>query len=197
MIMSRILVFGTVLVVGLSWTTTGHAVEKEQQKTPAALDFKMKTLDGKDFDLDKFAGKVVLVVNVASKCGYTPQYEQLQAIYKRFADKGLVVAGFPCNQFGGQEPGTADEIREFCRANYGVTFPMFAKVDVNGPDACPLYKYLTSLDVQPKGEGKVSWNFEKFLISRDGKVIARFPSRTKPDDPELVKLIETQLQKKS
>ncbi len=131
-----------------------------------------------------------------SKCGLTPQYEQLQTLHEKYADKGLAIVGFPCNQFGAQEPGTPDEIREFCQANYGVTFDLFAKIDVNGEEACPLYKYLTSLDTKPKGEGKISWNFEKFIIGRDGKVLARFEPKTKPDDPSLVKLIETQLETK-
>ncbi len=194
--MSKVLVCGTIVVCCLMSAVSGQAAEKEQKKAPAALDFKMKMLDGKEVDLGKYEGKVVLVVNVASKCGLTPQYEQLQALNEKYVDKGLAIIGFPCNQFGAQEPGTADEIRQFCQANYGVTFDMFAKIDVNGESACPLYKYLTSLDTKPKGEGKISWNFEKFIIGRNGEVVARYEPKTKPDDPTMVKLIEMQLEKK-
>ncbi len=193
--MSKVLVFGAILAGGLLYVVPARAEESEK-KVPDALNFKMKMLDGKEADLSKYAGKVILVVNVASKCGLTPQYEQLQTLHEKYADKGLAIVGFPCNQFGAQEPGTPDEIREFCQANYGVTFDLFAKIDVNGEEACPLYKYLTSLDTKPKGEGKISWNFEKFIIGRDGKVLARFEPKTKPDDPSLVKLIETQLETK-
>ena len=160
---------------------------------PAALNFKMNSLDGKEVDLSKYDGKVVLIVNVASKCGLTPQYEQLQALHKKYSEKGLAILGFPCNQFSQQEPGTADEIREFCRANYGVTFDMFAKIDVNGDDACALYKHLTALETKPTGAGKISWNFEKFIINRHGDVVARFAPRTKPDDPDVLKVVEAEL----
>ena len=164
--------------------------------TPAALDFKMKALDGTEVDLGQYQGKVVVVVNVASKCGLTPQYEQLQDLYEKYADKGLVVLGFPCNQFLKQEPGTADEIREFCRVNYGVTFPLFAKIDVNGENAAGLYRHLTSLDTRPDGSGKIGWNFAKFILGRNGEVVARFTPRTKPDSPDVLKVIEAELEKK-
>ena len=158
-----------------------------------ALDFEMTTLDGTPIDLEKeFAGKVVLFVNVASRCGYTGQYEGLQSLYESHKDKGLVVVGVPCNQFGGQEPGSAGEIAQFCQKNYGVTFPMLEKVDVNGSDAAPLYKYLTTHS-DPTGD--VSWNFEKFLVGRDGKLAARFGSGTKPGSRELMSAIETELNK--
>ena len=160
------------------------------------LSFTMKSLDGKDVDLSDYQGKVVLIVNVASKCGLTPQYEQLQALHEKHGDDGLAVLGFPCNQFLGQEPGTAEAIKEFCRVNYGVTFDLFAKVEVNGDGACDLYKTLTALDTEPVGPGKISWNFEKFVMGRNGEVVARFSPRTKPDDPELVKIIEGELAKK-
>jgi len=160
------------------------------------IKYSMTTLDGKEVDLaKKYDGKVLLIVNVASRCGLTPQYEGLQALHEKYKDKGLCVVAFPCNQFGEQEPGTAEEIREFCSTNYHVTFDMFSKIDVNGDGACALYKHLTSLDAKPKGEGKVSWNFEKFVVGRDGKVIARFQPRTKPDDAELIKTIEAALAK--
>ena len=164
--------------------------------TPAALNFKMKSLDGKEVDLGKYQGKVVMVVNVASKCGLTPQYQQLQSIFEKHEKDGLVVLGFPCNQFRHQEPGTAEEIRQFCSVHYGVGFPLFAKIEVNGDGACPLYKHLTALDTKPTGAGKISWNFEKFIIGRNGDVVARFSPRTTPDAPEVLKVIEAELAKK-
>jgi glutathione peroxidase len=189
------------LAVGLSaiclLATSSIAIASDDAKsTGPALKFKMKKLDGKEFDLAEYEGKVLLVVNVASKCGLTPQYEQLQKMHEKYGEKGLAIVAFPCNQFGSQEPGSADEIRAFCSDNYGVTFDMFSKVNVNGDDACALYKYLTALDTKPQGSGKISWNFEKFLVGRDGKVVARFSPRTKPDSPELVKAIESELSKK-
>ena len=160
------------------------------------IDFKVKSLDGKEVDLAKtYKGKVLLVVNVASKCGLTPQYKDLQALHEKYAAKGLCVLGFPCNQFLQQEPGSASEIREFCTTKYGVQFDMFEKIEVNGDGACAFYKHLTALPTQPKGSGDISWNFEKFLIGRDGKVVARFKPQTKPTDPELVKAIEAELAK--
>lgn len=172
------------------------AADQESRKVPKVLSFKMKTLAGKEVELAKYQGKVLLIVNVASKCGLTPQYEQLQALYKKFSDQGLAILAFPCNQFRGQEPGTADEIREFCRVNYGVQFDLFAKIEVNGEGACPLYQYLTSLKTKPTGPGKISWNFEKFLVGRDGTVVARFAPKVKPDAPEVVQAIEAELRKK-
>ena len=172
-----------------------HIMAADSPKADAskALDFKMKSLDGKEVDLNKYRGNVVLVVNVASECGLTPQYDQLQALQKKYGPEGLRVLGFPCNQFGQQEPGSAEEIRDFCSSNYGVTFDLFEKVDVNGQDACPLYKLLTQLDIKPKGAGDVSWNFEKFLIDRNGKVVRRFEPQTKPDDPLVIGVIEGEL----
>jgi glutathione peroxidase len=161
----------------------------------AVLRFTMKSLDDQDIDLTRYAGRVVMIVNVASKCGFTPQYKQLQQLHEKYAEQGLSILGFPCNQFLWQEPGSATAIQEFCRVNYGVTFDLFAKVDVKGKNACDLYKYLTALDTQPKGAGKIGWNFEKFLIDRNGNVVARFGSRTKPDAPEVVEAIERELAK--
>ena len=159
------------------------------------LDHKAKTLAGKEVDLSKYDGKVVLIVNVASRCGATPQYEALQQLHETYKDRGLVVIGFPCNQFGRQEPGTAAEIREFCTANYGVTFDMFSKIDVNGPDASPLYQHLTSEESNPEFAGNVRWNFEKFLISKDGKIVNRFRTGVQPNSDVVIAAIEKELRK--
>ena len=184
----------TVWLVGISAMGGAAMVFAEESKAGQAnsvLDRSMKSLAGQEVDLQKkYAGKVVLVVNTASECGLTPQYTQLQALYEKYADKGLVILGFPCNQFGKQEPGTAQQISEFCTKNYGVTFDMFDKVEVNGPEACELYQELTAIDLEPKGSGKVSWNFEKFLLDRQGKPVARFEPRTSPDDPQVIAAIE-------
>ncbi|MCA9247447.1 MAG: glutathione peroxidase [Planctomycetales bacterium] len=175
---------------------TSAFAERKESSVPAALAFKMKTLSGKEINLADYQGQVVLIVNVASKCGLTPQYEPLQALHEKYADQGLAVLGFPCNQFGKQEPGSADEIREFCSTNYGVKFKLFSKVDVNGPEACELYKHLTALETEPQGPGKISWNFEKFLIGRNGEVVARFSPRTRPDDAAVIAAIEKELAQK-
>jgi len=165
----------------------------EDKAMTGPLDVKMKGIDGKDLDLSRFKGKVVLVVNVASKCGYTPQYKGLQDLYEKYGKDGLVVLGVPANDFGKQEPGTEDEIQKFCTTNYKVSFPMTAKVVVKGPDKTELYKVLTSATADKK---EVGWNFEKFLIGRDGKVVGRFKSAVAPDSDELVKAIKTELDKK-
>ncbi|WP_233216480.1 glutathione peroxidase [Blastopirellula marina] len=153
----------------------------------------VKSLEGKEVDLSQYKGKVVMIVNVASKCGRTPQYEPLQALYEQYGKEGFVVLGFPCNQFRNQEPGTAQDIRTFCTDKYGVTFPMFEKIEVNGDDTLPLYTKLKSFD---KDSGDVKWNFEKFVIGRDGDVVARFRSAVSPDDPKVVKVVEAELKKK-
>jgi glutathione peroxidase len=144
-------------------------------------DFHATTLAGRDQDLAAYAGKVVLVVNTASKCGFTPQYEGLEKLWESHKDDGLVILGFPCNQFGSQEPGNADDIEEFCQVNYGVTFPMFDKIDVNGPETHPLYTWLKDSKSGLLG-GKIKWNFTKFLVGKDGTVINRYAPTTKPDD---------------
>lgn len=190
----RSVIAASVILANLSASL--QAAETRADKTPAALDFTMKSLDGKEVDLAKYQGQVVMVVNVASKCGLTPQYEQLQALHEKYGSQGLAILGFPCNQFAGQEPGSAQEIQQFCRVNYGVTFPLFAKIEVNGEDAAPLYKHLTALNTEPKGPGKIDWNFEKFIIGRNGEVVARFAPRTKPDAPEVIKVIEAELARK-
>jgi glutathione peroxidase len=160
------------------------------QENPKALDFQMKTIDGEDVSLSKYAGKVVVFVNVASQCGFTRQYKQLQELHANYADKGVAVVGVPCNQFGGQEPGTPEEIVEFCQKNYGVEFDLLSKVDVKGKGQTGLYKYLTNLDLAPKGKGDVRWNFEKFVLDKSGKPIARFASNVKPDSDEFMSVIK-------
>ncbi len=187
------LVLTAVGVAGFHSAAQGADKGKEK---PAALNFEMKALDGKPVDLSKFKGKVVLIVNVASECGLTPQYEGLEALHEKYADKGLAVLGFPCNQFGQQEPGTSEQIATFCRTQYGVKFNMFSKIDVNGDGACDLYKYLTALKTKPKGPGKVSWNFEKFLLNRKGEVVARFKPNVTPESAEVVNAIEKELAQK-
>jgi glutathione peroxidase len=165
------------------------------EKVAPALDFKMKSLDGKPVDLSKYQGKVVLIVNVASQCGLTPQYEGLEKLHETYAGKGLAVLGFPANEFGAQEPGTDGEIAEFCKANYGVKFDMFSKVVVKGEGQCPLYKFLTSADTDPKFPGDIKWNFEKFLLDRNGNIIERFSPKVAPESPEVVAAIEKALAK--
>lgn len=156
-------------------------------------EFTANRLDGASQSLDAYKGKVLVVVNVASKCGLTPHYEGLQKLYAAKHSEGFEVLGFPCNQFGAQEPGSEEEIQGFCTTNYGVTFPMFAKIDVNGEARHPLYAWLTSQQVGPDDAGDIAWNFTKFVIGKDGKVAARFIHRTTPDDPAFVKAIEDAL----
>ena len=141
-------------------------------------------IDGTETDLSAYSGQVLLIVNTASACGYTPQYQGLQALYQRFKDQGFSVLGFPCNQFGGQEPGTADEIQDFCEKKFSVTFPLFAKIDVNGPDTHPLYQQLKSAKPGLLGSQDIKWNFTKFLVSRDGQVQKRYGSQKDPNDLE-------------
>ncbi len=186
-------IFGWLMLGVFTMVVSGQFAEGADKA--AALSFTVKSLDGKEVDLSEYQGKVLMVVNVASKCGLTPQYNELQALHKKYAEQGLAILGFPCNQFGKQEPGSATEIRDFCTKNYGVSFDMFEKIDVNGDDANPFYKHLTSLDLKPAGSGKISWNFEKFLIDREGNVVARFSPRTSPDDAEVVAAIEKALGK--
>lgn len=153
--------------------------------------FPVKTLDGRHTTLDEFRGKVLLIVNVASQCGFTPQYEGLEALYRKYKDRGFVVLGFPCNQFGGQEPGGASEIRQFCSDKYDITFPLFSKIDVNGKNADPLYVWLKSQKKGILGTESIKWNFTKFLVSSSGEVIDRYASNTTPK--ELESIVESAL----
>jgi len=156
-------------------------------------DFTLPTLEGDERSLSEHAGKVALVVNVASACGLTPQYEGLEKLQRSLGERGFVVLGFPCNQFSAQEPGTAEQIREFCSTRYDVSFPMYGKLEVNGANRSPLYAWLTSEATAPDGPGDVKWNFAKFLIGRDGQVVARFAPTVAPTSPELVEAIERAL----
>jgi len=156
-------------------------------------DIQLRTLAGEPATLGGLGSTVMLVVNVASKCGLTPQYEGLERLQERFGDKGFTVVGFPCNQFGGQEPGTSEEIATFCSTTYGVTFPMFEKIDVNGPDRHPVYEELVQTPDAEGNAGDIQWNFEKFLVSGDGRVLARFRPRTEPESAEVTAAIESAL----
>lgn len=176
-----------------AWTKMNKS-ESTEVASKSALAFEVKNIEGENVELDKkYKGKVVVMVNVASKCGLTPQYESLQKLYTDHKDDGLVVLGFPCNQFGKQEPGSEAEIKTFCQENYGVEFDMFSKVNVNGDEASPLYKYLTAQETKPKGSGAVKWNFEKFVIGRDGNLVGRFGPTVKPDSDEFKEFLATQL----
>jgi glutathione peroxidase len=156
-------------------------------------DFPVNSLSGQPGSLRDLAGTTLLVVNVASKCGLTPQYSGLERLHERFADRGFSVVGFPCNQFGGQEPGTAEEIGQFCSATYGVTFPMFEKIEVNGPGRHPIYSELTVVPDAEGEAGDIQWNFEKFLVGPDGTILRRFRPGTDPEDPEVIAAIESSL----
>ena len=171
----------------------GNAPSPAAPAPQNALAFTVKDIDGKDVNLSAYKGKVILLLNVASKCGNTPQYEGLEKLYTKYKDKGFVVMGFPANNFNSQEPGTNAEIKEFCTSTYHVDFPMFAKISAKGPDMPPLFQYLTTQDCQPISKGDIAWNFEKFLISRDGKLIGRFGNKTPPEDPTIVSAIEAAL----
>jgi len=176
--MTRILV----LLLAMSTTVFGAS---------GAYDFTMNSIDGKAAPLAAFKGKVTLIVNVASQCGFTPQYAALEAVYEKYRDHGFVIAGFPANNFGGQEPGTNEEIKQFCNRTYSVKFPMFSKISVKGDDKAPLYQFLTSAM-----GGEVQWNFTKFLVDKNGKVVQRFDSAVEPDSPEVISAIEAALKMK-
>lgn len=205
--MTKSIVFLALAAVIAGVAAVGNAIADDKPATtapaatdkPAALNFTVKDIDGKDVDLSTYKGKVVMILNVASLCGNTPQYTALEALYKKYSDKGFVIIGFPANNFGSQEPGTNAEIKEFCTADssqYHITFPLMSKVSVKGKDIAPLFKYLTDLDSQPVKKGEIAWNFEKFLISRDGKLVNRFANRMQPDNPMITSAIERELNAK-
>jgi glutathione peroxidase len=169
------------------------ANESGDKMTNNINDITVKDMNGKDVHLSDYKGKVLLIVNVASKCGFTPQYEGLEKIYKTYKDKGFEILAFPCNQFGGQEPGTNEQIQNFCSANYGVTFKLFDKLEVNGQNRSPLYAKLTQNTNTDQGD--IKWNFEKFLISKDGDIVARYRSKVTPESDEIRTAIEKELNK--
>lgn len=174
----------------------GQALAQQKHTASPIHDLTMNDLSGKPVEFSKYKGKVLLIVNVASECGYTGQYKGLQALHKKYAAQGLAVLGVPCNDYGQQEPGTDKQIAQFCTKHYGVEFDMLAKSTILGKDQCALYKHLTSKEANPKTAGPVQWNFEKFLISRTGQVLARYAADIEPDDAELVKALEAALGKK-
>jgi len=167
--------------------TTLMAAEK------TVFDFTLNSIEGQATPLGSFKGKVVLLVNVASRCGYTPQYTGLQGLYEKYKDRGFVIVGIPANNFGAQEPGSNEEIKTFCTSKYHVTFPMMAKVSVKGSDITPLYTFLTDKSANPKTGGEIGWNFTKFLVGADGKVLARFDSKVEPEPKELTSAVEQAL----
>ena len=181
------LILAIFAVFGILLTT----VNSEDNMSENVYSFTVKDINGKDVSLADYKGKTILIVNVASKCGFTPQYKGLEELYVKFKDKGLVILGFPCNQFGKQEPGNSEEIKSFCQLNYGVSFPMFEKIDVNGDNAHPLYKYLVKAAPGMITDG-IKWNFTKFLIDKDGKVVDRFAPQTTPES--LTERIEKMLE---
>ncbi len=172
-----------------------ETVSTDKAPSMTIYDYKLETLDGQAVDMAKYKGKVLLIVNTASKCGYTPQYAGLQALSEKYKAQGLEVLGFPANNFGGQEPGSAEEIGAFCQKNYGVTFDLFAKSSVKGTDISPFFNYLTK-DANPAKTGPIDWNFEKFLVSRDGSLVDRFKSKVIPESEELDKAVNAQLAQK-
>lgn len=188
-------ILSTVLstVVILSVAMAADSAKESKKMDKSIYTFTMKNINGKETPLKEYKGKVLLVVNVASKCGFTPQYKQLEAVYKKYKGQGFEILGFPANNFGHQEPGTNEEIKQFCTSKFDVTFPMFAKISVKGDDIDPLYQYLTSKEDDPEFSGPITWNFNKFLIGKDGKILSRYDSKIKPDDPTITDAIETAL----
>ena len=183
------------ILVGAAGVLSGAApVVQEPPPMNNIHDFTLPDIDGRPVSLGTFKGRVLLLVNVASRCGFTPQYAGLEKLYREYQGRGLTVLGFPANNFLGQEPGTAAEIKTFCSTKYNVTFPLFAKLSVKGADQHPLYRFLTEKATDPEFAGGITWNFNKFLSGRDGKILARFGSRTAPDDKALVAAVEKALQ---
>lgn len=183
-----------VVLAGMFFSAMGHAEKKmENASKPSIYDFTVKNIDGKETSLKEYAGKTLLIVNTASRCGYTPQYEGLEALYEKYQSQGLVVLGFPSNDYGGQEPGANSEIKEFCETKFKVSFPLFEKGPVSGEKIQPLFRYLTET-AKPESKGEIRWNFEKFVVDRKGRLVERFRSKTTPEDTELVKTLEKSLQ---
>jgi glutathione peroxidase len=182
------------IIPGLFLANVVQGQQKETNTMSSIYEFNMKQIDGTATSLSAYKGKVVLIVNVASRCGFTPQYAGLQKLYETYKDQGLVVLGFPANDFLFQEPGSNQEIAQFCSLKYHVTFPMFEKIVVSGGNIHPLYKYLTDKSTNPEFSGKIAWNFNKFLIGRDGHILNRFGSRTTPEDKDVIAAIEKALE---
>jgi len=181
------------VIPGIFLAGAVQAQQKETHTMSSIYDFKMKQIEGTETALSEYKGKALLIVNVASRCGFTPQYAGLQKLYETYKERGLIVLGFPANNFLFQEPGSNKEIAEFCSLKFHVTFPMFEKISVKGSDIHPLYKFLTDKTTNPEFGGDISWNFNKFLIGRDGHILNRFGSRTTPDDKDLIAAIEKAL----
>ena len=193
--MKRTLTLLMMIVACLVPAFRGQAKEKPVMgdEPKSVYDFTMKGIDGKDVKLSSYRGKVVMIVNVASRCGFTPQYEGLQKIYQKYQGQGFVILGFPANNFMGQEPGTDEEIKTFCSMKYNVTFPLFSKISVKGSDIHPLYRFLTDKSTDPDFGGDIGWNFNKFLIDKNGKIAARFASPDKPESDKVIQAIENAL----
>ena len=189
---------GVCCLFGCASSGGGTAMNDPVANVPVAssvYDFTLNDIDGKSVSLSLYRGKVLMLVNVASKCGFTPQYEDLEKLYQTYKDRGFVILGFPANNFLGQEPGTDFEIKSFCTLKYGVTFPIFAKISVKGKDKHPLYRFLTDKQTNPDFSGEIKWNFSKFIIGRDGKIIERFAPITSPESKDVIKTIEAALKK--
>ena len=187
-------VLTAVLLLSTAWAGEEKKEPQKQEKKMASIyDFKMADIDGNDVNLADYKGKVLLIVNVASKCGFTPQYKGLQTLYSKYKEKGFEVLGFPANNFMRQEPGSNEQIKKFCQLKYNVSFPMFSKISVKGKDIHPLYKFLTEKKTNPQFPGEIKWNFNKLLIDRKGKIVNRFDSNVKPMDAYVIKAIEKAL----
>jgi glutathione peroxidase len=183
-----------VAAVAVSLSTRANGALDSGEKMNSIYDFTLKDIDHKEVNLGQYRGKVVLMVNVASRCGFTPQYEGLQKVYLKYKDRGFVILGFPANNFMAQEPGTDEEIKTFCSTKYNVTFPIFSKISVKGDDIHPLYKFLTSKETNPDFGGDIKWNFSKFLLDKNGKIIARFEPKVTPESDTMIQAIEKALQ---
>jgi glutathione peroxidase len=179
------------LLITIGFVTASCAQGKPAKNMNSIHQFKVTTLDGKPFDFASLKGKKVIVVNTASECGLTPQYKELEAIYKQYKDKGLVIVGFPANNFGAQEPGTNAEIATFCERNYGVTFPMMAKISVKGDDMAPIYRFLTEKKLNGREDSDVEWNFQKYLIDENGNFVKVIPPQTLPSDPAIIDWVKS------
>ncbi len=188
--------FLKLVAASVSFVALASAVVFAAGKETSVLNFKVKDIDGHDVDLARYKGKVLLVVNVASQCGLTPQYKDLEALYEKYKGEGFEILGFPANEFGAQEPGSNAEIKEFCTSKYKVSFPMFSKIVVKGEGIHPLYHFLTSKETNPKYAGEIPWNFTKFLVNRKGEVIARFQPREKPNTEAVIAAIEKAISEK-